>query len=283
MSFSGRVKQELAKHISSGRHCRLAELSALVTMSGTYASGIWQPDRENVLVREKTDKLRQMLELDINSGQAHQALKLKEASGRLLTDRILVERGCCKKAYIRGAFLANGSVTDPAKGYHFELVSDSGQQAELLLYIISDFGLEPKIIRRKRYYVVYLKDGSMIVDILNIMGAPVSLMNMENVRILKDMRNVVNRRVNCETANINKTVSAAVKQLEDIEYIERKEGLQTLAPPLREIAMLRQEQPELPLKELGERLCPPLGKSGVNHRLRKISEIADELRRRSYD
>lgn len=280
MSFSGQVKKELAEHIDHGRHCRLAELSALVTMSGTYDFGTWEPDSENSLAREKTDRLRQMLELDINSEQARQALKLKETAGRLLTDRMLVERGCCKKAYIRGAFLANGSVTDPAKGYHFELVSDTEEQAELLLHVISDFGLEPKMIQRKRYYVVYLKDGSMIVDILNIMGAHISLMDMENVRILKDMRNVVNRRVNCETANINKTVSAAVKQLEDIEYIERTGGLQTLPVQLREIAVLRQEQPELPLKELGERLNPPLGKSGVNHRLRKISEIAQELRRK---
>ena len=119
----------------------------------------------------------------------------------------------------------------------------------------------------------------MIVDALNVMGAHVSLMDMENVRILKDVRNAVNRRVNCETANLNKTVSAAVKQIEDIKYIEAEKGIKYLPENLWEIARLRLEEPELSLKDLGQMLNPPLGKSGVNHRLRKISEIANELRR----
>ena len=144
--------------------------------------------------------------------------------------------------------------------------------------IIRDFGAKPKLVERKKNYVVYLKDASTIVDILNVMGAYKSLMNMENVRILKDMRNIVNRRVNCETANINKTVNAAVKQIEDIEFIKSVKGLEYLPPSLRMVASLRLEEPETPLKELGEKLDPPLGKSGVNHRLRKISEIASELK-----
>ena len=123
----------------------------------------------------------------------------------------------------------------------------------------------------------------MIVDILNIMGAHISLMNMENVRILKDMRNSVNRRVNCETANINKTVNAALRQLEDIRYIEATKGLKYLPDNLRKVAELRLEEEETPLKELGEKLNPPIGKSGINHRLRKISEIASELRRNEND
>ena len=119
----------------------------------------------------------------------------------------------------------------------------------------------------------------MIVDLLNVMGAYASLMDMENVRILKEVRNHVNRKVNCETANLNKTVNAAVKQIDDIQYIEKTKGLKYLPDGLRQIAEIRLEEPELSLYDLGQKLTPPLGKSGVNHRLRKISEIAGELRR----
>ena len=139
--------------------------------------------------------------------------------------------------------------------------------------------MDAKIVTRKKYYVVYLKEGAQIVHLLNIMEAHVALMNLENVRILKEMRNSVNRKVNCETANISKTVNAAVQQLQDIAYIREKAGLDSLPEHLREIALLRLEYPEAPLKELGTYLDPPVGKSGVNHRLRKISEIAEGLRK----
>ncbi len=279
MSFSAQVKEELTNIVSNSRHCRLAELGALVTMSGSVQDDMPESDIDNQYAAIKANKLLKLLGLDIDSEEAHKALKLEEYKRGATVNRILIERSCCKQAFIRGAFLANGSVTNPEKGYHFEIVCESRKQAELLQYIIKSFDIEPKVVQRKKYYVVYMKDGSMIVDILNVMGAHISLMNMENVRILKDMRNKVNRRVNCETANINKTVSAAVKQLEDIQYIEQTKGLNYLPGNLRDLAVLRQEEPELPLKELGERLNPPLGKSGVNHRLRKISEIAKELRR----
>jgi hypothetical protein len=141
-----------------------------------------------------------------------------------------------------------------------------------------DFETDAKIVERKGHFVVYLKEGSQIVDILGSMGAFVSLMNLENVRILKEMRNTVNRKVNCETANISKTVNAAVKQVEDIERIRDTIGFDTLPPTLREIAQVRLEYPEAPLKELGTYLDPPVGKSGVNHRLRRLSEIADRLK-----
>ena len=136
-----------------------------------------------------------------------------------------------------------------------------------------------KIVLRKKYYVVYMKEGSKIVDVLNIMEAHVALMELENVRILERYDvNKVNRRVNCETANINKTVSAAVKQVEDIEYIDKHKGLRFLDQGLQDIARLRLEHPEATLKELGDMLEPPVGKSGVNHRLKKIGRIAEEIR-----
>ena len=144
-------------------------------------------------------------------------------------------------------------------------------------------GIEAKIVLRKKYFVVYIKEGSQIVDILNVMEAPVALMELENIRILKEMRGSVNRQVNCETANINKTVSAAVKQMEDIIYIRDKAGLDSLPDNLREIAELRLARPEATLKELGEALDPPVGKSGVNHRLRKLGSMAELLRQERPD
>jgi hypothetical protein len=195
-------------------------------------------------------------------------------------DQVLTQRSCCKRAFIRGCFLATGSITEPEKSYHFEIVCNDFGKAEQLQNMMNSFSLDAKIVQRKNYYVVYIKEGARIVDALNVMEAHVALMNLENVRILKDMRNSVNRRVNCETANINKTVSAAVKQVEDITYIKEHGGFGQLSEGLRQMALLRLEQPQMPLKELGERLNPPVGKSGVNHRLRKLSNIADELRER---
>ena len=151
------------------------------------------------------------------------------------------------------------------------------QQAEQLQNTMNGFEVDAKIVVRKKNHVVYVKEGAHIVDLLNVMEAHVALMNLENVRIMKEMRNSVNRQVNCETANISKTVNAAVRQIEDIEYIRAKKGLESLPDNLKEIALLRLEYPDVSLKELGTYLDPPVGKSGVNHRLRRITEIAAEM------
>lgn len=211
------------------------------------------------------------------------AVKLLDENGEVgenlnVVQNVVIQQSCCRRAFIRGAFLSSGSISDPEKFYHFEIVCATEEKAEQLKNIIATFGLEAKIVKRKRYYVVYIKEGNQIVDILNVMEAPVTLMELENIRILKDMRNSVNRQVNCETANINKTVSAAVKQIEDIEYIKDTIGLDNLPDNLREIARERLERPEATLKELGEALDPPVGKSGVNHRLRKLCDLAGRLR-----
>ena len=214
------------------------------------------------------------------------AAKLLDEHGEVgenlnVVQNVVIQQSCCRRAFIRGAFLASGSLSDPEKFYHFEIVCATEEKAKQLQGIIATFDLEAKIVKRKRYYIVYIKEGSQIVDILNVMEAPVALMELENIRILKDMRNSVNRQVNCETANINKTVSAAVKQREDIEYIRDTIGLENLPENLEEIARERVERPEATLKELGEALDPPVGKSGVNHRLRKLCDIAEQLRDRS--
>jgi DNA-binding protein WhiA len=144
--------------------------------------------------------------------------------------------------------------------------------------MLEDFKLDAKIVERKGHYVVYLKEGSQIADMLRIMEAPLALMEFENVRIVKEMRNSINRQVNCEAANLGKTISAAVKQVEDIKFICSKVGLENIPEGLAETAKKRLEYPEATLKELGEFMDPPLGKSGVNHRLKKLSELAEDLR-----
>lgn len=171
-----------------------------------------------------------------------------------------------------------GSMSDPEKSYHLEFVCDNEPQALQLQEVIKSFDIDAKIVLRKKYFVVYLKEGSAIVDLLGVMEAHISLMNFENFRIVKEVRNSINRRVNCETANITKTVNAANKQMDDILLIRDRYGFVNLPDNLREIAEVRLEYPEATLKELGEYMDPPVGKSGVNHRLRKLSELAEKLR-----
>jgi len=225
-----------------------------------------------VMIKKHDDAMRVLL-----------ASKLIDKDGEIseefsLMKNLIIQHVCCKRAFIRGAFLAAGSMSNPEKSYHIEIVCTAAKKAGQLCMVINSFGLDAKVIIRKKSYVVYLKEGSQIVDLLNVMEAPVALMEMENIRILKEMRNSVNRKVNCETANINKTVSAAVKQAEDIRYIRDTIGLDQLPEGLQEIARIRLEYPNATLKELGELLETPLGKSGVNHRLRKLSEEAERLK-----
>lgn len=171
-----------------------------------------------------------------------------------------------------------GSMSAPEKGYHLEFVCSNEEKAVQLQEVIHGFGIEAKIVLRKKYYVVYIKESEAIVDLLNVMEAHVALMNLENLRILKEMRNSINRRVNCEAANISKTVNAASRQIEDILFLKDHYGFEKLPDNLRQMAQVRLEYPEATLKELGEYLDPPVGKSGVNHRLRSLSEIAEKNR-----
>lgn len=286
MSFSSEVKRELMEHVSKSRHCQLAELAAFLNFSGkemqsSEGSFLSFETENEELVRKyftlakKTYNIKTCItnieESQMTRNLFHEDLTVKSS---------YLQNACCKRAFIRGAFLTSGSMSDPEKSYHFEIVCNSEKKAEQLQNIINSFGMEAKIVQRKKSHVVYLKEGEQIVDILNLMGAPVSLMNLENVRTLKGMRNSVNRKVNCETANIHKTVSAAVKQLEDIRYLQETVGLKRLPAALQEMAEVRLEYPEATLKELGTYLNPPVGKSGVNHRLRKLGMMAEDLRLR---
>ena len=310
MSFSAEVKEELGKYISSNKHCMVAELAAILHYLGHLGRGKdgqlqLQIITENVLVFRKCFTILnkafniETLEMEQECLQNHKnatytivlekeeeimnifkETKILDDNGTLhnLRDSVnasVLEQYCCRRAFMRGAFLCIGSMSDPKKGYHLELVCSNRHQADQIKEILALFELDAKIVERKKYFVVYLKEGSHIVDFLGITKAKIALMNLENLRILKEMRNSINRKVNCETANIAKTVNAATKQIEDIEYIRDYVGFSKLPDNLREMAQVRLEHPEATLKELGQYLDPPVGKSGVNHRLRKLCEIAD--------
>ena len=195
---------------------------------------------------------------------------------RLDVDDIVLSRGCCRTVYLRGAFLAAGSVSDPNTQYQLEIVTDRDAVTRQILTALSGYGVEGHVTERRYSQVVYIKDADGISETLGQMGAAGAMMEFENVRIVKGIRNHVNREVNCDTANIAKIANAAVNQIEDIRRIDEAVGLGSLPAVLEELARLRLENPDLSLKELGERMDPPLGKSGVNHRLRKISEIAGQ-------
>lgn len=287
MSFSSEVKEELAKHISPARHCQIAELAAIMHFCGQYGRDGeghftigFQTENESV-VRKGFTLLKKTYNIGTDVDLSQQDIRgLTDKIGSLEepVSNVLIKNSCCRRAFLRGAFLSIGSMSDPSKSYHLEFDCVDEKKAEQLQRLISGFGIESKIIPRKKYHVVYLKEGSGIVDLLNVCEAPVALMNLENMRILKEMRNSVNRRVNCETANITKTVTAATRQVEDIRYIEVNYGFEELPEALREMAEVRLEHPDAPLKELGEYFQPSIGKSGVNHRLRKLSELAEKLR-----
>lgn len=314
MSFSGNVKEELSKQWSSARHCQIAELAALLSICGAIVINsrneyVLKIHTENKAVARKVFTLiektfnieadisirRNMVKQSVSYAvvvKRHvDALRILQATKLVdeqkagfeevhIVNPIVVQQICCRRAFLRGIFLAAGSMSDPAKSYHFEIVCVAEAMAVQIRELMCSFSMDAKIVRRKKTYVVYLKEGAQIVDILNVMEAHISLMELENVRILKEMRNTVNRKVNCETANINKTVSAAVKQLEDITYLRDTIGFEKLSEGLEEVALARLSHPDASLKELGELLSPPVGKSGVNHRLRKLGELADKVRQK---
>lgn len=312
MSFSQIAKNEICRIPVENNHCEVAELSALIKTCGTISINSlhnmgFRISTENPAIARRVfsilkncfgiqpqvmiKKNRQLKKNNVyitsvtHEDRAQQILiecGVLSSSGKGINiiygiKHSLIKKECCKKAYIRGAFLGGGSVTNPEKTYHLEFVNHTKEHADDLSEIINSYGLGSKVIQRKSSFVVYLKEGENIVDLLNIIGAHNSLLNLENVRIYKEMRNNVNRLVNCETANLNKTVNASVRQMECINYIKDTVGLKKLPPSLRQIAEARINNPDLSLKELGELMDPPIGKSGVNHRLRKIEQFAEEL------
>lgn len=314
MSFSVKVKNEVSRYTDIGKKEAIAALSAIMKVSGTLLLGgnkefSFKIATENPAIARLIFKmLKEHLNIhtkimvkksnSLKKNNVYIVLITEEMGVRALLKEVgllrenenifsldysiprnTIEVEECKRSYIRGAFLGGGSISNPEKTYHLEFVTHDNEYAEDLSSLINQYGLNSKVIQRKSSFIVYLKEGEQIVDLLNIIGAHASLLELENVRIMKEMRNNVNRLVNCETANLSKTVNAAVRQVESIELIQNEIGLARLPKNLREIAELRLSYPDESLKELGEMLNPAVGKSGVNHRLRRIEKIAEELRK----
>ncbi|MGD9677652.1 MAG: DNA-binding protein WhiA [Vulcanibacillus sp.] len=309
MSFAAETKKELTYVFEESESAKHAELSALIRMNGSIqfsnqkvileiitenaaiARKIYSLIKEifnitsELMVRKKMRlKKNNIYVVRIPSNVEYVLKKLAIVEGGFSfnprIDKVLIKDLGAKKAYLRGAFLAGGSINHPeSSSYHLEIYTSYQEHVEDLCNLANDFGLNAKWIERKKGFFMYLKEGEKISDFLSIVGAHQALLKFEDVRIIKDMRNSVNRIVNCETANLNKTVVASIRQIENIKLIESELGLDKLHPKLREIAELRKKYPELTLNELVDHIPGGnVSKSGLNHRLRKIDEIANKLR-----
>ena len=306
MSFSGEVREELAGCTDAARHCRIAYICSLLHGCGRAENGIVKIRTENKaaadsfescvrktfggnLVRDEETGEGKHPVYQVSLRDEPDSLKLAEAvrmegawpdqSFRdFVVARMLLQKICCRKAYLRGAFLLSGSVTNPEKSYHLEIVCPDLEEADLIVFLLSSLDFEPRVVERQKHQVVYLKEGEQISDLLGAMGAPRSMMKLENARIVRDIAGTVNRRVNCETANLMRTVDASVRQIRDIEYLRDHGTLDRLPDSLRSVALLRLRMPDATLRELSEAIEPPVGKSGINHRLMRLCSLADRLR-----
>ncbi|MCE5190350.1 MAG: DNA-binding protein WhiA [Actinomycetia bacterium] len=305
MSFTAEVKDELSRVEAKRACCQRAELSALVRVEGTlHFTGNerfrLEVATETAPVARKTIKLLHGLyglatELTVRRSVLHKSNnylitvpaqpKLAQALHDLgiLDDalvpnygipRWLVKKDCCAISYLRGAFLGGGFVADPHGDFHFELTAESEQVAQDLTAIMGRFDIRARMTQRRGTYAVYLKGAEPIVTFLALVGAHHALLRTEDVRIIKGVRNDVNRLVNAETANLQKSAEAAISQVEAIRRLATSSGLENLPPALQEVALLRLEYPDASLRELGELAEPPLSKSAVYHRIRRLEELA---------
>ncbi len=312
MSFSSKAKEDLANERIKKPCCRLAALSALTQMTGSLllagggkkklrlttesyavarwivqlAKGLYDLEAE-ILVREHRRLGKTKSFTILFQGEALREVLLDTGlmghsdEGYSFEGGVpprLVENECCRRAFLRGAFMGGGSISNPEKGYHLEFVVRTDRFALELCALLNQYELGAKEVLRKGSNVVYLKESEKIKEFLSIIGAHGALLDLEDVRTYKDFRNNLNRKVNCETANIQKTIDAAGRQMENIRYLIQCGEFQNLSPALRETAEARINNPEASLQELGEMLSEPVGKSGVNHRLRKLETLALEMR-----
>ena len=307
-SFSSQVKIELARKVPEKNCCCLAEFSALLRAGGTLGIGTGKQlsfyiSTDNAAVARhvfrlgkqlynwpielrvrRQDRLKKQnryrVRLIIPESKENELQQLGIIKSRRVVEGIrsaLVKRQCCRRAYLRGVFLGCGSVSNPEAGYHLELVLSSEVYALGIVSLLNRMGLQARINQRKHMHVVYLKEAEQIASLLRLIGAHGALLRLEDVRAMKEVRNQVNRLVNCDTANLEKAVSTGLRQARSIQFILDKVGIDYLQDPLRQVAELRLEYPEASLKELGDLMEPKLGKSGVNHRLRRLEEIAEQL------
>lgn len=309
MSFSSKTKNALARIIPENKCCQIAELAGLVRIGGTILISSHNQiglelSTENAAVARKIVKLAKIIFAVETEIRVQRKVRLRKNNiyliripphnevavmlstlgitkeGLLLNPGIsppIVKQKCCLRSYLRGVFLGAGSVSNPESAYHLEININDLQYAQALIELLAQFDLKVKISNRKNGYIIYLKESEQIVTFLNVVGAHSALLDFENIRIQKEMRNQVNRLVNCETANLNKTIDASLRQIENIRLIDRAIGIDKLPLPLRQVAKLRLENPDISLKELGQMVEPILGKSGINHRMRKLEEIATKI------
>jgi DNA-binding protein WhiA len=307
MSFAAQTKKELTL-IEADACCEKAELSALIRMNGSMQLSsrkvVLDISTENAAIARRIYSLIKKLFAVHTELLVRKKMRLKKnnvyivripskvqeilSDLRILSegfmfnqgiDKEMIRKSCCKRSYLRGAFLAGGSVNNPeGSSYHLEIATMYEEHCKALVELANKFGLNARCIERKKGFIFYMKEGEKIIELLNIIGAHQALFKFEDVRIMRDMRNSVNRIVNCETANLNKTIGAAVRQIDNIKLLQKELGLENLPDKLREVAEIRLMHPDMNLKEVGELLKGKVSKSGVNHRLRKIDELAEKIR-----
>ena len=281
MSFSADIKKEISEinNLNNKEQVK-AELSGYILGSNyTENNGIARIITENEFNIHRLNKLLQNLNIEYKTTtKGKNFISEWDILNRDNIVDIDIEKEELLKSVVRGAFMASGSINEPSKKYHLEILFSTKENAKYVFYIIENFGIECKVIKRKEKYSLYIKDGEEISKFLALIGAKKAVMDYEEIRIIREMRSNVNRLVNCETANINKTINVAVSQIADINFIKENNKFEELPETLKEMAEIREQNPDKSLLELGKLLKNPIGKSGVNHRLKKIQEIAQELR-----
>lgn len=299
MSFAGTAKQELCKEELSRRCCAQAEAYGvllycnsfsqsdlkIVTESAAFARRLpllfrkaFKVEFDHRPVSEEEGKL--IFSMDDREKMTAVCNTFGYALGESLAHHInfaVLEEDHCRTAFLRGAFLAGGSVTDPEKGYHLEMATSHYHVSREMTALMLDMGFFPKETTRKSNYITYFKQSEYIEDFLTAIGAPLSAMEIMNTKLEKNLRSSINRRVNCDAANLDKAVDAAQQQLAAIRALEDTVGLDGLTDKLKEAAQLRLEHPELTLSQLAELCCPPVTKSSINHRLQKLMAMAAKL------
>jgi len=295
LSFSLQTKEELARIKSRRPCCRQAELTALLRLGNlTVLAGegvILLSTPHAVIARKVYALAKEVMGLPVKiatnrrSGAGRLSFKVittaseKDVRKWLAARTRVPEQQCCRAAYFRGAFLVNGSLNKPSGTHHLEYLLNKESEARWLQALMQQQGLQPRLSKRQRGYVLYLKGSEQIIRVLSLMGAHNAVLAYEDVLIYKDIRNRVNRLVNCDTANLSKTVEAGLRQVENIRYLVATLGWEGMSPGLQEIAALRLQHPEASFKELGEMLVPPVGKSGVNHRLRRLELLTRKVKK----
>lgn len=296
MSFAGDVKTELCRIPLNRRCCAQAEAYGVLLYCNTFRSDEIRVVTENDTFAQRLPTLfKKAFKLTFDrlpdgGGKSifsmtdpdklaviHQTYGFDRNALALHVNYAVVEESCCRASFLRGAFLSGGSVTDPRKGYHLELTTSHHSVSREVLALMREVALEPKAAQRKGNAVVYFKQSDRIEDFLTCVGAPLAAMEVMNAKVEKDLRGSVNRRVNCDAANLDKAVEAAMVQVEAIRRLEEGGVMVTLPEKLREAAMLRLAHPEETLSQLAEQCDPPITKSALNHRLRKLVELGREV------